>query len=355
MIRWILSLPLLLSPLAAQAPPTWTVDPRPLVTSGGTDASLDAELLNVRGAIRLPAGQLVVANGRPAGLKVYAADGRYLRTIGRPGGGPGEFQYGVDVKYWGGDSVLAVSGSGMRQALFQLDGVLVRDWTIEAADRRPTIVVHRRAMVRVPPGGLTRCVRQALDALPLLPEGGVREVMSAGRGRFWVRTIDERDWQVVGADGRTLARLTLPERFDPYQVEDTLVLGRTFDADDVETVTLHRVTGARSAATLPACDSVPEEFVAPRTERTTLLKGDLRNLITVGEAFYADEGRYPRTQADLARVHERRRETDIRILSSGSRGWAVAVSDRVSGATCMMALGTTVLAGWPDGEMRCGS
>lgn len=354
MIRILFSISLLLSPLAAQAPPTWTVEARPLVISGGGDDNVDAELLNVRGAIRLPSGTIVVANWKPLGLKVYDADGRYQRTLGRPGGGPGEFQYNLDARVWGGDSVLAVSGSGMRHALFRLDGVLVRDWTIDAGDRRPAMVVHRRAMLRVPTGGLTRCARQALDALPLLPDGGIREVISAGPGRFWVRTIDERDWQVIGADGRTLARLTLPERFDPYQVGDTVVLGRTIDADDVETVTLHRVTGARAPAAVPACDAVPDQFISPVTEQIRLLRDDVRNAIVAGEMFYANEGRYPQTLSDLARAHKKRPETDIRILSSGSRGWALAISDRSSGASCMMALGTTVLAGWPDGEMRCG-
>jgi hypothetical protein len=132
------------------------------------------------------------------------------------------------------------------------------------------------------------------------------------------------------------------------------VLGRTIDADDVETVTLHRVTGARAPAAVPACDAVPDQFISPVTEQIRLLRDDVRNAIVAGEMFYANEGRYPQTLSDLARADKKRPETDIRILSSGSRGWALAISDRSSGASCMMALGTTVLAGWPDGEMRCG-
>jgi hypothetical protein len=338
-------------PLGAQAPAVWRVEAKPVMATAGADATEEAELLNIRGAIRLASGHVVVANGKPLGLKVFAPNGSYLRTIGRSGGGPGEFRYTVDVYRWPGDSIHAVSSAGARHALFRLDGTLIREWTSETI-MYGTVAVYRRAVLQMPVGGVSACMRTAVDRLPAPAPGTIREVREARPGVHWVRTIPERGWQVVDARGGVRAQLTLPDRFDLFDVAGDLVLGREFDVDDIERIAVYRVAGATTVAGTPACNGTRAPIPPTSSPRLPDLKMAIRNLLTSGEGFYSKARRYPRTLAEVR--YEAPEDTDVAIVSSGSRGWAVAVSDRKSGVTCMVAVGASVLVGYADGVIQCG-
>lgn len=338
-------------PLGAQAPAVWRVEAKPVMATAGADATEEAELLNVRGAIRLASGHVVVANGKPVGLKVFAPNGSFLRTIGRSGGGPGEFRHAVDVYRWPGDTIHAVSSSGARHALFRLDGTLVREWTSENIVYG-TVVVYRRAVLHMPVGGVSACMRTAVDGLPAPRPGTIREAREARPGVYWVGTIGEREWQVVDAKGGVRARLTMPEGFEPFQVAGDLVLGREFDDDDIERVAVYRVTGATTVAGTAACDGMREPVPPTRSPRLAELRMEIRNLLTSGEGFYSKARRYPRTLAEVR--FEEPEGTDVAIFSSGSRGWAMAFSDRESGVTCMVATGASVLVGYAEGVIQCG-
>jgi hypothetical protein len=339
------------APLGAQALPVWRVDTKPFMASAGADATEAAELLNVRGAIRLASGHVVVANGRPTSLKVFGPNGDYLRTIGRPGGGPGEFRHSVDVYRWPGDTIHAVSSSGARHTLFRLDGTMVREWSSESIVYG-SVVVHRRAILHMPDGGVSVCMRTAVDGLPAPQAGTIREVREAGPGVYWIRTLGQSEWQVVDPNGRVQARFTLPERFDPFQVTNDLVLGREFDDDDIERIAIYRVTGAPKLAGSAACDGMRKPVSLASTPRVAELKREMRNLLTVGEVHYARAQRYPHSLAEVR--YEMPRDTEVAIISSGSRGWALAVSDRLTGVTCMVATGASVLVGYPEGMIQCG-
>lgn len=339
------------APLGAQAPAIWRIDPTPVMATAGADATEEAELLNIRGAIRLASGHVVVANGKPLGLKVFAPNGSYLRTIGRSGGGPGEFRHTVDVYRWPGDTIHAVSSSGARHALFRLDGTLVREWTSETISYG-TVAVYRRAVLQIPLGGVSACMRTAVDGLAAPRPGTILEVREARPGVHWVRTIPERAWQVVDARGGVRARLTLPETFELFDVVGDLVVGREFDADDIERIAVYRMTGATTVAGSPACDGTRAPIPRISSPRFAGLRMEIRNLLTSGEMHYSRTGRYPRTIAE-ARFGAPE-DTDVAIVSSGSRGWALAMSDRETGVTCVFASGASVLVGYAEGVIQCG-
>lgn len=79
----------------------------------------------------------------------------------------------------------------------------------------------------------------------------------AATGELWVSQFDPavnlpgrsallapnepRRWDVFSPDGRWLADVELPARFVPYDMERDVVIGVTFDADDVERVTMWRL------------------------------------------------------------------------------------------------------------------
>src|SRR5688500_18511880 len=68
----------------------WTMEERPAVEIG-TGEGEDA-LYRVTSAARLRDGRIAVANAGTQQVKLFGADGRHLASLGRRGGGPGEFQ-----------------------------------------------------------------------------------------------------------------------------------------------------------------------------------------------------------------------------------------------------------------------
>ncbi len=97
---------LLATSLAAQTPAHWPVAAKPVTIIGIDDGTPEQELDHVSGAMRLPDGHVVVANGKPLELRVYDATGRFVRGIGRRGDGPGEFRGRTDFLPAGSDSNL---------------------------------------------------------------------------------------------------------------------------------------------------------------------------------------------------------------------------------------------------------
>ncbi|MBL8961552.1 MAG: hypothetical protein JNJ98_16955, partial [Gemmatimonadetes bacterium] len=70
---------------------SWSVGSQPLVRIGGAGGTGPTELAQVLGVARLRDGRVVIADGGSTELRVFAPDGSFLRSIGRKGLGPGEF------------------------------------------------------------------------------------------------------------------------------------------------------------------------------------------------------------------------------------------------------------------------
>ncbi len=71
-------------------------------------------------------GRVYVVDAKPAAIKVYDPDGRFVRTIGREGEGPGEFRMGfIAVR----DQHLVLHDPRVaRTSLFDTSGTFVRSW-----------------------------------------------------------------------------------------------------------------------------------------------------------------------------------------------------------------------------------
>jgi hypothetical protein len=102
----------------------WSVSNQPLVDIGSGEDSLH-ELATVMGAARLTDGSIAVANMGTNTIRMYDARGRYLRTIGRPGQGPGEFRQVMGLVRRPGDT-LTVIDSRDEAEFFTPDGKFVR-------------------------------------------------------------------------------------------------------------------------------------------------------------------------------------------------------------------------------------
>ncbi len=112
-------------PIPAEAP-AWTLT-GPTLEIGGFGGDPEYELFQVRGAVRLPDGRIVLANGGSKELRWYGPDGVYLRAVGSEGEGPGEFRELFSVTRLA-DSLLAWDWRQRRASLFDLEGNYARSF-----------------------------------------------------------------------------------------------------------------------------------------------------------------------------------------------------------------------------------
>lgn len=83
----------------------WKVVDSPLVDIGGKGGDPAYELDQVRGPVRLTDGRLVIANAATSEVRFYDAGGKHLRSSGRNGSGPGEYQQIAGLWRGPGDSL----------------------------------------------------------------------------------------------------------------------------------------------------------------------------------------------------------------------------------------------------------
>ena len=73
------------------------------------------------------AGSIYVLDGRSSQVKVFDASGKYLRTIGRPGQGPGELEFPMTLSLVRSKGELAVHQMSPRMAFYKPDGTFLRE------------------------------------------------------------------------------------------------------------------------------------------------------------------------------------------------------------------------------------
>jgi hypothetical protein len=91
---------------APETAPLWSVFEEPLLEIGGNDNDPSQTLFQVRGAVRLSDGMIVVANGGSLQLRWYDPSGLHVRTAGGKGDGPGELMDLSLVGLLPGDSIV---------------------------------------------------------------------------------------------------------------------------------------------------------------------------------------------------------------------------------------------------------
>lgn len=114
----------------------WRVAPEPEVDIGVADGDAAYQFGRVAGALRLADGRVVVADGQANHLRYFDAGGRHLRTVGRTGGGPGEFQGLIRLLRFAGDTVAAWDYQLARLSLFAPDGTFLRGRSVPAVGGR---------------------------------------------------------------------------------------------------------------------------------------------------------------------------------------------------------------------------
>jgi hypothetical protein len=110
----------------------WAIETVPLLDIGGAEAEEAQSLFQVGDARRLADGRIVVTNGGAGDVRYYAAGGAHIRTTGRRGDGPGEFQRPGSILLLPGDSILVVERFGGRASVLDPDGSFARDFRMGA-------------------------------------------------------------------------------------------------------------------------------------------------------------------------------------------------------------------------------
>lgn len=108
----------------------WQVASEPSVSIGTVTGDPRYELYRAWDALRLSSGTIVVANVGTQELRFYDADGRYVRSAGGAGEGPGEFRGLRSITRILGDSILAFDESNRRITVLDAQGRLARTATL---------------------------------------------------------------------------------------------------------------------------------------------------------------------------------------------------------------------------------
>lgn len=102
----------------------WTLDPKP-VFEIGNESEGPRSFVEIRGIVRLSDGSIAVANGRPGEIRLFDAAGQFVRSLGRQGAGPGEFNRTLWALLRSADTLIGIDNTG-RAHFFRANGDLVR-------------------------------------------------------------------------------------------------------------------------------------------------------------------------------------------------------------------------------------
>lgn len=187
-------------------------------------------------------GRVFLADRNPAVIKVFGTDGRLVRTIGREGGGPGEYRVGFIAVH--GSDLVVHDPQQLRTSVFDTSGTFVKSWTSLCCYWQQ-IVVDREGLMYIPGmpppdrGGMY--IRYSLDGttrdtlyLPRGPEPKTWTFTSgSGKNRSMMSTsvpLSPGLERVVNPAGGFLSGYA--ERYEialsPHGQDTALVFGRTW-------------------------------------------------------------------------------------------------------------------------------
>lgn len=121
----------------------WRLSDEPRLDIGVLDGDPAYQLFRVGSAVKLSDGRIVVANGGTRELRFYDPNGVHLLSVGREGGGPGEFGELMWVRALPGDTLLTYDWRNRRLSFFDPGGEFVRSFQLQFLNEMggfPTII-----------------------------------------------------------------------------------------------------------------------------------------------------------------------------------------------------------------------
>ncbi len=264
---------------APDASTTWTVEPVPSVDIG-TSGDAASDLHRVMAATRLADGRILVASAGTHELRIFDDTGRHLRTIGRRGEGPGEFDELAWAGALRGDSMGAWDAGLKRLSVFDARGTFARAVTFHGLP------------------GIFPQVHGVFADGSLAASPGVEPGEAFAAGGVW---RDTTVYLRLGPDGAlldTLGRFPGTERFGVVPARGTgtfLIETLPFGRRTVVAVAgdrLHVGTGERYEVAAYDPAGTLRELTRKRHQRLPVTRRDLvdyrRGLVTIGPAGSGD-------------------------------------------------------------------
>jgi hypothetical protein len=107
----------------------WRIDEKPVLRLGLTEGAQPYLFEDVRSVLVLEDGRIVVADGLSNEIRIFGESGHHIRTIGRAGQGPGEFE-SIDWVDQCGDGLLALDLRQQRVTELSVEGDLGKTFSL---------------------------------------------------------------------------------------------------------------------------------------------------------------------------------------------------------------------------------
>ena len=104
----------------------WRVAAEPVLSIGTADGAVEYQFDRVEGVVLRRDGAIVVADAGSSEIRFYDASGRFASKSGRPGEGPGEYQFLTSLGEGPGDSLWVYDFGSRRFTILTSDGRSVR-------------------------------------------------------------------------------------------------------------------------------------------------------------------------------------------------------------------------------------
>lgn len=191
-----------------QAPLFTELDSIPDVRLGSLDGRPEEQFGTVSDLVVLRDGGVGVLDGQAAQIRQFGPQGNYIRTVGGPGTGPGEFGDPVELGLLPGDTLAVFDARLNRVTRFHLDGTLGRTTTLEASQARAVVVrflpdgvlVAQTRWVPPTPGSLPgpepTFIRDTVVLLAFASEGVMQDTVDIVPGRETITSIRMGDGSI---------------------------------------------------------------------------------------------------------------------------------------------------------------
>jgi len=340
----------------------------PTLEIGAIDGAEEYLFGQIEASLRLPSGEVAVADASNSRILVYDAAGTFVRGWGRQGDGPGEFR-GLSRIYLKGDSILAADQRTRVVTAFDMNGTRGDQGPGQDISGDSMFVfdswLHGRFWVDGALDAASRSrVRATLNALPA-PHAtpGYRAARVAANGDLWFREPDVsagglRSWTRVNASGTPTAILEIPTAFDPLDIQRDEVLGRWTGDSDVSYVRAYRLVASAQTRRVPswllgeeAAPAVDGEAPDEAAVRA-LIVSTIKNLASHQEIHYSTAMSYTTDLGALGEF-EIPEGLEIDFLVGNARGWAAVFAHPDFDRLCGLAYGYMIPAGWSPGMVTC--
>ncbi|MFQ5549740.1 MAG: 6-bladed beta-propeller [Gemmatimonadales bacterium] len=204
---------LLISPSDVRSPISWIVSDVPVLRLDATDQGI--ELYRVTGALRLAHNRYAVANSGSQQVLLFEADGSFLRSVGRRGDGPGEFQEIALLRRYRGDSLAIFDFRSSRITVLGPQGAIGRVVSLRPASPDVPLVslvdvfADGRFVVQGVDFGFTDgpgVVRRPYTIYTYNPDGTVAATLGVFPGFQFFRGSSPRSFGAVPFGRNTLFR-----------------------------------------------------------------------------------------------------------------------------------------------------